>query len=157
MRACAVLKAAEYSMLNVEPVIVATGEDMREAGRVEDALTRLQELGDQNFAHLPTPEQRFAAAFAHPKNRALAEAAHSRPQANAANTYPMPRVSHTEKHVEKRDGVTDGSAYRELQAKAAELRKAHPELSEAQAFTKVYSDPGNRDLAKRERAESAPR
>jgi hypothetical protein len=49
------------------------------------------------------------------------------------------------------------SAYAELQVKAAEYRKAHPGLSEAQAFERVYSDRSNIELAKRERAESAPR
>jgi hypothetical protein len=52
---------------------------------------------------------------------------------------------------------SEGKAYNELLAKAAELRKTHPELSEAQAFAAVYSDRSNIDLAKRERAESAPR
>jgi hypothetical protein len=49
------------------------------------------------------------------------------------------------------------SAYGELQARAAEYRKAHPELSEAQAFERVYSDRSNIALAKRERIESALR
>jgi hypothetical protein len=49
----------------------------------------------------------------------------------------------------------DTSAYAELQAKAAEYRKAHPELTDAQAFEKVYTDPANREIAKRERFESA--
>jgi hypothetical protein len=50
-----------------------------------------------------------------------------------------------------------GTAYNELQAKAAELRKARPELSEAQAFERVYSDRSNIELCKRERQESASR
>jgi uncharacterized coiled-coil DUF342 family protein len=36
------------------------------------------------------------------------------------------------------DGVV--SAYDKIVAKAAELRKSHPELSDAQAFTKVYDE-----------------
>lgn len=51
---------------------------------------------------------------------------------------------------------SDASAYGELMAKAAEYRKAHPELTEAQAFEKVYTNPANVELAKRERVESAP-
>lgn len=50
----------------------------------------------------------------------------------------------------------DTSAYGQLQAKAAELRKKHPELTEAQAFAKVYSDPANVTIAKAERAENRP-
>ena len=50
---------------------------------------------------------------------------------------------------------SEGAAYNELLAKAAELRKARPELSEAQAFERVYSDRSNIELAKRERQEAA--
>jgi hypothetical protein len=42
-------------------------------------------------------------------------------------------------------------------AKAEEYRSAHPELSVAQAFEKIFTAPANRELAKRERVESAPR
>jgi hypothetical protein len=57
-------------------------------------------------------------------------------------------------------GATGGNggsdkAIDELNAKAAEYRKAHPEASEAQAFAKVYQDPANKELAQRERRESA--
>jgi hypothetical protein len=50
-----------------------------------------------------------------------------------------------------------GTAYNELLAKAAELRKVRPELSEAQCFAKVFEDPANIALSKRERQESATR
>jgi hypothetical protein len=52
---------------------------------------------------------------------------------------------------------SEGKAYNELLAKAAELRKTRPELSEAQAFAAVYSDRSNTELAKRERQEAAAR
>jgi hypothetical protein len=52
--------------------------------------------------------------------------------------------------------VGDDSAHAQLTAKAAELRKSDPKLSEAQAFAKVYQDPANVALAKRERAENRP-
>jgi hypothetical protein len=52
---------------------------------------------------------------------------------------------------------SEGAAYDELMAKAAEYRNAHPELSISQAFEKIYTAPANRELAKRERIESAPR
>jgi hypothetical protein len=48
---------------------------------------------------------------------------------------------------------SDGSAMAELTAKASELRKTKPDLTEAQAFDKVMSDPANRELAARERDE----
>ena len=50
-----------------------------------------------------------------------------------------------------------GSAYDDLMVKAEEYRNAHPELSISQAFAKVYTDPANLEISKRERMESAPR
>ena len=47
----------------------------------------------------------------------------------------------------------DGSATDELVAKAADLRKAKPDLTPEQAFDKVYTDPANRELVDRERTE----
>lgn len=47
----------------------------------------------------------------------------------------------------------DGTALAELQAKAAELRKVKPDLTEAQAFEKVMTDPANREIVGRERDE----
>ena len=51
--------------------------------------------------------------------------------------------------IAKRDNAFDA-----LKAKAAELRKAKPELTESQAFAKVYEDPANRALAAAERSAS---
>jgi hypothetical protein len=50
-----------------------------------------------------------------------------------------------------------GSAYNDLMTKAEQYRNTHPELSISQAFAKVYSDPANREITKRERIESVPR
>ena len=46
--------------------------------------------------------------------------------------------------------------YDQLVAKAEELRKHEPKLTQAQAFAKVYEDPSNADIVKRERAENRP-
>jgi hypothetical protein len=43
-----------------------------------------------------------------------------------------------------------------LKGMAAELRKSQPELSESQAFLKVYADPANKELAAAERRENRP-
>jgi uncharacterized protein YidB (DUF937 family) len=51
-------------------------------------------------------------------------------------------------------GANGVTAFDEFKAKAAELRKTQPNLTEAQAFAKVYEDPANIEIAKRERAES---
>jgi hypothetical protein len=52
---------------------------------------------------------------------------------------------------------SEAPAYNELLTLAKEYQAAHPELTEAQAFEKVYTDPANKDISKRERMESAPR
>jgi hypothetical protein len=46
------------------------------------------------------------------------------------------------------------SAYDEVQREAAKLRKRDPSLSEAQAFARIYENPANVALRKRERAEN---
>jgi hypothetical protein len=54
------------------------------------------------------------------------------------------------------EAVAGGTAFDELNAKAAEYRKAHPEMTQEQAFAKVFSSPENRALAARERSENRP-
>jgi hypothetical protein len=44
----------------------------------------------------------------------------------------------------------------DIQKLVAEQRRQHPELSQAQAFARVYEDPANKDLASRERAQNRP-
>lgn len=51
--------------------------------------------------------------------------------------------------------AANGNAYSALTAKAAELRKNDPKLSEQQAFTKVYTDPANAELKKQYLSEEA--
>jgi hypothetical protein len=48
------------------------------------------------------------------------------------------------------------TAYDEIVAKAEELRKIEKTLTPAQAFEKVYTDPANVELARRERLENRP-
>jgi hypothetical protein len=50
-----------------------------------------------------------------------------------------------------------GNAYAQLQKLASELRQRQPQLSAAQAFSKVFCSPAHRALAERERRESRPR
>jgi len=50
--------------------------------------------------------------------------------------------------------ITKAEAMSRLNAKAAELCKSNPNLTEAQAFSKVFTDPRNRELALAERAAS---
>lgn len=52
-------------------------------------------------------------------------------------------------------GSGPSSAYGELEAKAAELRKTDPKLSQAQAFSKAYTDPANAEIVQRDKQEQA--
>ena len=52
---------------------------------------------------------------------------------------------------------TDDAAYEQLMALVAELRRSNPELSDAQAFARVYTDPNNHALAEAERRANRPR
>lgn len=54
-------------------------------------------------------------------------------------------------------GGNGATAYDQLMQKATELRKSDPKLTEAQAFTKVYTDPANVEIAKQHRQEDADR
>lgn len=50
----------------------------------------------------------------------------------------------------------DSTPYNELETKAKELQKADPKLTFAKAFAKVYEDPANIEIVKRERGENRP-
>ncbi|SEE09245.1 hypothetical protein SAMN05519104_5184 [Rhizobiales bacterium GAS188] len=65
-------------------------------------------------------------------------------------------VAHRDELLGKADGMTNieksgGNALETMQTLAKILRNSHPELTEAQAFDKVYSDPANRELVRAER------
>jgi hypothetical protein len=51
---------------------------------------------------------------------------------------------------------SDATAYDQIVAKANRLRELEPELSFDQAFARIYQDPKNIELAKRERSENRP-
>lgn len=53
-----------------------------------------------------------------------------------------------------RKAANTDTALGQLQAKAADYRKAHPELSTDQAFAKVYEDPSNAELVQLSKRES---
>ena len=92
--------------------------------------------------------QAFARVYEDPANAELAQIERSASLARFAEQATSQSGDNMEKRllVAKRDNALDA-----LKAKAAELRKARPELSESQAFAKVYEDPANRALAEVER------
>lgn len=53
-----------------------------------------------------------------------------------------------------KSGSSSACAADELQAKADEIKKSDPNLSDQQAFTKAYTDPANREIVKRYKAEN---
>jgi hypothetical protein len=56
------------------------------------------------------------------------------------------------------DGVNDPEdALAQLEALVAQLRASAPWMSKAQAFSRVYQDPTNIELVKRERLQNRPR
>jgi hypothetical protein len=93
-----------------------------------------------------------------PANRHLAEAERAANRPRPTTIFPMPGSAPPGRDAyAKSDPVPSAeTAYAELMAKATEYRKVHPELTEAQAFEKVYTDPANIEIAKRERRESVP-
>jgi hypothetical protein len=154
-RACSLAKSAEFSVFDIEPIVVGGPDEMHAAvnDTEQSAVLRAHEeivrIAREKFPFLPS-DVAYARIFEDKNYAALAAQAHRRP-----GVYAMPNAV----AYAKADPMpnTNTLAYAELMRKAAELRKAQPELSEAQAFSKIYTDAANLDLAKRERIESAPR
>jgi hypothetical protein len=160
MRACGVLKAAEFSVFDIKPVVVGGGAAVAEAinNTERSAVLRAHEenvrIGREKFPFLSADAQ-FAHVFEDSKYAALAAQAHQRPTAPAGGVYAFPTA------VAKSDhdfgAPNTDTAYATLMAKAEQLRSERPELSIAQCFDRIYTNRGNVELAKRERMESAPR
>jgi hypothetical protein len=133
-----------------EPVVVVGG-DLRDQADVDEAWDQLCEIGRAK-APAATPEQQFAIAFSDPKNASLAMRVHRRPA--PSTVFPMPFAAQGAVKSDRTGG--EGTAYDELMAKAEQYRSAHPDLSIAQCFERVYTDRANVELAKRERVENTP-
>jgi hypothetical protein len=101
----------------------------------------------------------YERAFCDPRNATLVARLYQRP--TPTSIYPMPREwlrGEGSQHAKSdRGSNSEATAYDELMVKAEEYRNAHPELSVAQCFEKIYTDRANVELAKRERMECAPR
>jgi hypothetical protein len=90
----------------------------------------------------------FAKFFSAPENVAVRKA-------HALVVKASHSFTSAEPSVDTKHGT--GSAFDLLQAKANELRKRSPELTKEQAFSAVFADPANRELAVAEREENRPR
>ena len=115
------------------------------ASRAERALeigSNFVERGRKREPHL-TKEQAFAKAYSDPENAALVKAE------RAANGFRTNKVYPPTASIEPIVAVTDGLA--ELRRMAEDLRQKFPFLTPAAAFAKVYADPANIELRRRER------
>jgi hypothetical protein len=124
-----------------------------------DAYQKLVALAERQRRDGETASAAFMRIYLDPANRHLAEAERAAARPRPTTIFPMPGSAPPGRYAyAKSDPVpTADSAYAELMAKAAEYQKAHPELTQAQAFEKVYTNPANKDISRRERVESAPR
>jgi hypothetical protein len=89
-RACQVLKAAEFSVFDIKPVVI-TGADARDVENATAAVRAYEEIvriGREKFPFLPANQQ-FARIFEDANYAALAAQAHRRP--SATTSFPMPR------------------------------------------------------------------
>jgi hypothetical protein len=156
-RACSIAKAAELSVFDIEPMIVGgpdamnSANDDTEQSAVLLATKEIQRIGREKFPFL-SADQQFARVFEDKNYSALAAQAHRRP--GPTTVYAMPKAA---AYTKSDSAPNADSAYAELMLKAEAYRSAHPELSVAQCFEKIYTNRANIELAKRERIESAPR
>jgi hypothetical protein len=122
---------------------------------VEQARAELMRVGRLQYPRR-TENEVFEMAFSDPRNATIVARLYQRP--TPSSIYPMPREwLRDEGSQHAKADRSEGTAYAALMAKAEAYRDAHPELSVAQCFEKIYTDRANIALAKRERIESAPR
>jgi hypothetical protein len=136
------VKAAQQLMPTAPTFVYETAEAVNDDN--SESYRQLVDLAERMHAASPvkTVAQHFADIYQDPEAQAKA-----RREIAATRNRAVPEPS-SAPGLEK--------AYDQLVTQAEGLRKAHPELSEAQAFEKVYSAPANRELVKRERAENRP-
>jgi hypothetical protein len=132
-------KAAQQLMPTKPLVSDETAEAVNTGG---EAYQNLVELAEAMHAASPekTVAQHFADVYQNPDSQAKAR----REIAQALSRVPL-------------FNTPQEKAYEAFVEKAEELRKADPSLTEAQAFSKAYTDPRNAALALRERVENRPR
>jgi hypothetical protein len=105
---------------------------------IDDAAQLTRQAGER-------PDQAFSRFYSAPESLELRKAI------QLCKSVPAPRVSVDPVVVDEDEDVSDedcAKAYEKLQALAADLRASKPELSEAQAFSKVFTDPKNISIAR---------
>ena len=136
-RAASRERLAGFPVARTEPVILNSLDD--------DEIERLIEEVRSENPYLSNAEMYRAVANSVEERRGRAAVRENVRLATIdGQRVPQPSVA-----VSKRDNALSA-----INAKARELRKADPSLSEAQAFAKAYTSPANRELAKLERSAS---
>jgi hypothetical protein len=158
LQAYGVLKAADFSVFDIKPVVVG-GTDAQDVDNATVAVRAYEEIvriGREKFPFLPA-DQQFARIFENKNYAALAAQAHRRP--GPTTIYEMPGSTDPGRgaYTKADPAPSADSAYSELMEKAEAYRSAHTDLSIAQCFEKIYTDRANVELAKRERRENAAR
>jgi len=153
-----IAKAAEFAVFDIKPVAVG-GEDAQDVDNATAAMRAYEEIlriAREKFPFLPA-DQAFVRTLEDKNYAALAEQALSRPQPTTIYAMPGSTAPGRGAYTKSDPAPNADTAYGELMRKAEEYRSAHPGLSIAQCFDKIYTDRANVELAKRERLESAPR
>jgi hypothetical protein len=110
-----------------------------------EAYQQLVALAERQRRDGETASAAFMRIYLDPANRHLAEAERAANRPRPTTIFPMPGSAPPGRDAyAKSDPVpTADSAYAALMRKAEEYRSAHPELSVAQCFEKIYTDRGN--------------
>jgi hypothetical protein len=136
------------------------GDDAGDVDSVgtSDAYAQLVRMAEQQRRDGETSSAAFMRVYLDDANKHLAEAERAANRPRPTTIFPMPGSAPPGRDAyAKSDPVPNtDTAYAELMAKAEAYRSAHPGLSISQAFEQVFTAPANRELAKRERLESAP-
>jgi hypothetical protein len=162
LSACAICKAAEFSVFDIKPVVVGTPDEMHAANddTEQSAALRAYEeilrIAREKFPFLPA-DQAFVRVFEDKNYAALAAQAHRSPAMTSIYQMPGSTAPGRGAYTKSDPAPSTDTAYAELMHKAEQYRSAHPDLSIAQCFEKIYTARDNIELAKRERIESAPR
>jgi hypothetical protein len=152
------IEIAKLSAFDVKPIEVGfedayTTSELTAAVRASEEIVR---IGREKFPFLSAAQQ-YARVFEDSNYAALAAQVHRRPSPTTIYQMPVSTAPGRTAYTKSDPALGTDKAFDELMVKAAELRKTQPNLTEAQAFSAIYTDRGNIELAKRERAESAPR
>jgi hypothetical protein len=132
-------------LISIAKSIISRGPDAQPGVTSRVLFEAMQKAADSLYAGQPlTSQQRFARyAENTEEGRLLCKA-----QRRAA---PEPLDDNEPDEDDECDPTT--SAYRQLLAKAEDLRLRSPGLTQAAAFSKVYADPSNRRLVNASRSE----